>query len=77
MAPFHHLIRFEAANSAGNFFADLGPDADDLPLPGTVITAYATIRDLESNQNSQTATIHRVGWQNAQVDGRILILYSC
>ncbi len=66
MTAFHHLIRFEAAEDEGIFFADLGPGADGPPRIGESIAAYSTIGDLLDKRDSKTAVIQRVGGSSSE-----------
>lgn len=60
MSPFCHLVRFESEEDGSSYFADLGPDADGPPLPGTKLTCVRTIEGLAQQSGQVTRTLHHV-----------------
>lgn len=66
MTTFYHLIRFQACNGLGIFFADLGREAEGPPDRGTEVTAYATLDDLASGAHPVTAAVEHVGCETLQ-----------
>ncbi|KAJ5643327.1 uncharacterized protein N7484_005834 [Penicillium longicatenatum] len=59
MASFSHLVRFECAEHGTAYYADLGPDADGPPVPGTRLGAFKTFQDLASNNYKENVTVSR------------------
>lgn len=63
MSFFSQLVRFESAQDGKIYFADLGPDADGPPLPGTQLSAFRTLDDLASNAESLAVIVGRVSYR--------------
>jgi hypothetical protein len=60
MSTFCHLVRFESEEDGSSYFADLGPDTDGPPLPGTKLTCASTIEGLAQQSDQVTRTLHQV-----------------
>lgn len=62
MSPFCHLVRFESEEDGTPYFADLGPDADGPPLPGTRLICARTIEGLAQKPERVTLTLRQVSF---------------
>ncbi|KAJ5645282.1 hypothetical protein N7507_011293 [Penicillium longicatenatum] len=60
MASFPHLVRFECVEHGTAYYADLGPDADGPPVPGTRLGAFKPFQDLASNNYKENVTVSRL-----------------
>ncbi|KAJ3466678.1 hypothetical protein MRS44_004242 [Fusarium solani] len=60
MSSFTRLVRFECEEDGRPCFADLGPDTDGLPLPGTKLGAFGSIDDLTRKSEEKTVTVRRL-----------------
>lgn len=60
MSPFTRLVRFECEEDGTPNFADLGPDAEGLPLAGTKLRAFTSINHLLNKTEEKTVTVRRV-----------------
>lgn len=63
MSSFSQLVRFECDEDGGEYFADLGPDANGPPSPGTKLAAFATVDELlqQQKQKQKYLTVRQVG----------------
>ncbi|KAK5988571.1 Fumarylacetoacetate hydrolase domain-containing-like protein [Cladobotryum mycophilum] len=59
MSSFSHLIRFESEDG-NSYFADLGPDAKELPSSGAKIDAFTTLDALTTKSESERTIIRRL-----------------
>lgn len=57
MAPFTRLIRFDSGGKT--YFSDLGANTIEPPSPGSHVTAYLSLEDLESGKNGATVTLDK------------------
>lgn len=64
MASFSQLVRFECDENGSVHVADLGPDANGPPAPGTKLTAYNTVDELRLRQHPKDLTVRQVGFVN-------------
>lgn len=62
MSSFNRLIRFQGVvdKDQNIYFSDLGPDASGIPVPGDIITAYASFAELASKRNAKEVVVWRV-----------------
>ena len=60
MAVFSHLVRFESEEDGSSYFADLGPNTDGPPAPGTKLEAFSSLENLGSRTDQKTVTLRRV-----------------
>ncbi|KAH7126061.1 hypothetical protein EDB81DRAFT_810367 [Dactylonectria macrodidyma] len=59
-STFSHLVRFECEEDGTAYFADLGPDANGPPSPGTKLSASRSLEDLAIESEQKMVTVRRL-----------------
>ncbi|OJJ36345.1 hypothetical protein ASPWEDRAFT_37912 [Aspergillus wentii DTO 134E9] len=60
MPSFSHLVRFECEEDGKPYYADLGPDADGPPSPGTKVDAFESLEELSKEDGKGCLTVRRL-----------------